>query len=117
MNAHGLAAIHIIEKNLDAALKLYRETLATDRDIEVDSLQKIHALHNLQFVIKLVAQRDVEGVSQVMRDEELRKLAEKEEELSGHFLIKFRLRQDDARHQLEQLGEELESPQLHVRKA
>jgi hypothetical protein len=115
MNNHGLAAIAIIEKDIETAARLYRETLSPDHQIEVDALQKIHAMHNLQFVIKKLAEADKAGVSNIMRDEELRRLAEQEKQFSENFLIKFRVRQDESRYLLERLGDELESAELHVR--
>ncbi|XP_053674270.1 E3 ubiquitin-protein ligase SHPRH [Anopheles nili] len=52
---NGMAAIHILERNYDQALRLYQASLRWADDykgsISVDSLLQIHALHNMLDVV------------------------------------------------------------------
>ena len=53
---NGMAAIHIIDKDYNAAVDVYRNVIKTIDDasqtFRTDSLQKLHTLHNLHEVLQ-----------------------------------------------------------------
>lgn len=66
-NLNGMAAIHVIRKEYDQAIKMYKSVLRWADDYQgvicVDSLLQIHALHNLLEVLRMGDQEKVNGIS------------------------------------------------------
>jgi E3 ubiquitin-protein ligase SHPRH len=98
MNSHGLAAVHIIDKEFLKAASIYRDVLGP-KEIEVDILQRIHALHNLAEVEETCAEIDGKKDS-VLFQAELSRIKEQESELRRQFMTRQFSRIAEYGHQL-----------------
>jgi E3 ubiquitin-protein ligase SHPRH len=54
MSLNGLAGLNILEEKYDDAIKIYENVLKSEKELDfrltIDTLQKVHALHNLNDV-------------------------------------------------------------------
>ncbi|KAG8444169.1 hypothetical protein GDO86_009376 [Hymenochirus boettgeri] len=82
---NGLAGIHIIKGEYSEAAELYREVLRSSEEhkekLKTDSLQRLHATHNL---MELIAAKH-HGIPPTLRDD---KLAEEANQLKEHYMSK-----------------------------
>ncbi|GJD08828.1 E3 ubiquitin-protein ligase SHPRH [Galdieria sulphuraria] len=71
---NGLAALHILQENLIKAVDIYRNVLRfakeNEEHVTMDSLQKLHVLHNLSQVLEMIESK-IDDKSQSSKDNNL----------------------------------------------
>ncbi|XP_019909524.2 E3 ubiquitin-protein ligase SHPRH isoform X2 [Esox lucius] len=82
---NGLAGIHIIRDEFVEAVEMYREVLRSSEEhkgrLKTDSLQRLHATHNLMELLKAKHP----GIPPTLRDDRLK---EEAEQLRQHYMTK-----------------------------
>lgn len=101
---NGLAGIHIIKDEFVLAAELYREVLRSSEEhkekLKTDSLQKLHATHNL---MELLAAKHP-GIPPTLRDS---KLEEEAKNLREHYMSKCNTEVSEAQHALQPVQQTL----------
>lgn len=95
---NGLAGIHIIRDEFVEAAEMYREVLRSSEEhkgqLKTDSLQRLHATHNLMQLLKAKHP----GIPPTLRDD---RLSEEAEQLRQHYMTKYDSEVADAHQALQ----------------